>query len=208
MPVPCGDSFHRAAQRRGEERTLLKILSYSRLPALGSLLVRVKGRLASRLEAGTGFHREIIRREHIYGGRSRPRVAKPPRLGVCQVRKVMTKIAILPEPAESGQITYRAISGRQQSVGKTAGEALDSLTSCLPGDDSATLVIVQRQRPDRFFTAEQQTRLQELMGRWRLARDGGPALAPAGQVELEGLIEAEVRAAGERTATLLRELEP
>ena len=120
----------------------------------------------------------------------------------------MTKIAILPEPAESGQITYRAISGRQQSVGKTAGEALDSLTSCLPGDDSATLVIVQRQRPDRFFTAEQQTRLQELMGRWRLARDGGPALAPAGQVELEGLIEAEVRAAGERTATLLRELEP
>ena len=119
----------------------------------------------------------------------------------------MTKIAILPEPAESGQVTYRAIAGRQQSVGKTAGEALDALTSSLKGEDSATLVIVQHQRPDRFFTAEQQARLTELMRRWRQSRDGGPGLSPDETVELENLVDAEVRAAGQRTAALLRELE-
>jgi hypothetical protein len=119
----------------------------------------------------------------------------------------MTKIAILPETTESGQITYRAISGGQQSVGKTAGEALDSLASFLNGDDSSTLVIVQRQRPDPFFTAEQHARLQELMRRWRISRDGGPALSETEQTELEELIDAEVRASGRRTAALLRELE-
>ena len=117
----------------------------------------------------------------------------------------MTKIAILPEPAESGLVTYRAIAGRQQSVGKTAGEALDALNS-LTGEDAATLVIVQHQRPDEFFTAGQQARLQELMQRWRVAREDGTALSAAEQVELENMIEAELRAAGERTAALLREL--
>lgn len=119
----------------------------------------------------------------------------------------MTQIAILPEPSESGRVTYRAICGRQQSVGKTAGEALDALTPSWEGGDSAALVIVQRQRPDQFFTAEQQTRLRELMDRWRIAREGGPALPAGEQAELEGLIEAELRATGERTATLLKALE-
>jgi len=119
----------------------------------------------------------------------------------------MTKIAILPEPAESGQVTYRAIAGRQQSVGKTAGEALDALTSTLKGEDSATLVIVQHQRPDQFFTAEQQRRLEELMRRWRLSRDSGSPLPPDEAAELERLVDAEVRAAGQRTSALLRELE-
>lgn len=119
----------------------------------------------------------------------------------------MTKIAILPESAESGQVTYRAIAGRQQSVGKTAGEALDALTSTLKGDDSATLVIVQHQRPDRFFTAEQQARLEELMRRWRLSRDAGSGLPPDEAAELENLVNAEFHAATQRTAALLRELE-
>lgn len=123
------------------------------------------------------------------------------------VQKRMTKIAIVPEPAESGRITYRAIAGGQQSVGKTAGEALDALTATLKDEDSATLVIVQHQRPDPFFTAEQQTRLEELMHRWRLARDGGTALSPEEQIELENLVETEVGAAGKRAAALLRELE-
>jgi hypothetical protein len=119
----------------------------------------------------------------------------------------MTKVAILPEPAGSGQVTYRAIAGQQQSVGKTAGEALDALTSSLPESATATLVIVQHQCPDQFFTAEQQERLKELMARWRAARDRDAALAPAEQVELDALVEAEVRAAGERTAAVLREME-
>ena len=89
----------------------------------------------------------------------------------------MTKVAILPESTEPGRITYRAIAGRQQSVGKTAGEALDALTSSLSEEASATMVIVQHQRPDEFFNAQQQARLKELMLRWREARDAGSALA-------------------------------
>ena len=119
----------------------------------------------------------------------------------------MTKIAIIPERTESGGVAYRAISGRKQSTGKTAGEALDALTSSLQDDDSAALVIVQHQRPDQFFTSEQRLRLQELMERWRVARESAAALSTADQAELDDLIEAELRATGARTAMLLRELE-
>jgi hypothetical protein len=56
------------------------------------------------------------------------------------------------------------------------------------------------QRPDRFFTEVQIGRLEELMGRWRQARDAGRALPPAEQAELEALVDAEVCAAGERAA--------
>jgi hypothetical protein len=119
----------------------------------------------------------------------------------------MTKIAIVPEPTESGQVAYRAIAGRQQSVGKTAGEALDALSSLMAGQETGAVVIVQRQQPDEFFTAEQQRRLKQLMRQWRLARDGGPALPPAEQAELEELVGAEVRGAGQRAAAWLRELE-
>ena len=118
----------------------------------------------------------------------------------------MTKVAILPESAQSGQVTYRAIAGCRQSVGKTAGEALDALTSSLPEKETATLIIVQHQRPDEFFTAEQQAQLNELLARWRAARDGGAVLPPAAQAELDALVEAEVRAASQRTLALLREL--
>ena len=90
----------------------------------------------------------------------------------------MTKVAILPESADTGQITYRAIAGRRQSWGKTAGEALDVLTASLPEEDAGTLVIVQHHRPDQFFTAAQQARLNELMARWRALRDAGGALPP------------------------------
>src|SRR5437867_11416549 len=99
----------------------------------------------------------------------------------------MTKVAILPEPAQSGQVTYRAIAGRRQSVGKTAGEALDALTSSLPEKEGGTLVSVQHQRPDEFFTAEQQGRLNELLGRLRAARDGGTVRPPAQHGQLDAL---------------------
>jgi hypothetical protein len=119
----------------------------------------------------------------------------------------MTKVAILPEAAESGRVTYRAIAGQQQSVGKTAGEALDALTSALPEQTSSTMVIVQHQRPDEFFSVQQQARLKELMLRWHGARDGGPALNSAEQRELDSLVEAETYAAGQRATALLKELE-
>jgi hypothetical protein len=40
----------------------------------------------------------------------------------------MTKITILPVPAEKGGVSYRAVAGNRQSHGKTAGEALDAFT--------------------------------------------------------------------------------
>ncbi|CDH47545.1 hypothetical protein [Candidatus Contendibacter odensensis] len=40
----------------------------------------------------------------------------------------MTPVAILPTVDPRGDKVYRAIAGNKQSVGKTAGQALDALT--------------------------------------------------------------------------------
>jgi Spy/CpxP family protein refolding chaperone len=63
-------------------------------------------------------------------------------------------------------------------------------------------------RPDAYFTDAQRQRLGELMARWRTARDGGVALSAEEQAELDALIEAEVRAAADRAAGLLRQPAP
>ena len=105
----------------------------------------------------------------------------------------MVTITILPESDR-----YRALSGDKESTGRTAGEALDALTSQLTEDEGGTLVIVQTHKPDQFFGARQQERLAELM---RL-RDAGSLSAEDGR-ELEGLIEAELRGARERAESLL-----
>ncbi len=44
------------------------------------------------------------------------------------------------------------------------------------------------------------------MARWRAARDAASSLPPAEQAELGALVEAEVRASGERAAALLADL--
>ena len=114
----------------------------------------------------------------------------------------MTKVAILPIPTAQGALSYRAIAGEKHAQGKTAGEALDALTAQLPADEASTLIIVQHLRPDRFFTAAQQQRLDALMARWRTARDQGATLPTDEQTELEALIEAELQASADRAATL------
>ena len=118
----------------------------------------------------------------------------------------MTTVAIVPEPNSSGQVAFRAIAGTQHSSGRTAGEALDALTPLLPPDETSTLVIVQHLRPDALFTAQQQQRLGELMGKWRAARDTGGVLSADEQAELEKLIEAELEAATQRAKALLQQL--
>jgi hypothetical protein len=70
------------------------------------------------------------------------------------------------------------------------------------------LLVVQHLRPDEFFTAQQQQRLQELMNRWRAARDAQRSLPCEEQAELDGLVEAEVRAAAQRAAALVRKVTP
>jgi hypothetical protein len=61
---------------------------------------------------------------------------------------------------------------------------------------------VQSLRPDRFFTAAQQQRLDALMARWRTLRDQGATLPADEHAELEALIEAELQASAARTAAL------
>ena len=115
----------------------------------------------------------------------------------------MTKVAILPERSAQGDMEYRAIGSGRQALARTAGAALDALTAQLPADEAGTLVIVQNQLPDGFFNAAQQQRLGELMARWRTARDAGTVLPSAEQAELDGLVEAEVLASGERASAVL-----
>ncbi len=116
----------------------------------------------------------------------------------------MTTVAILPISDASGETSYRAIAGDKHSVGKTAGQALDALTVQLDEAEFSALLLIQSFRPDRFFSADQQKRLSELMSLWRLARDQEQSLLPEQQTELEGLIEAELKAATARTATLIQ----
>jgi hypothetical protein len=120
----------------------------------------------------------------------------------------MTTIAILPENPGSPETSYRALAGNLESVGRTAGEALDGLMAQLDEQTAGTLTVVQQLRPDRFFTADQQKRLGELMVSWRRARDEGRTLAYEEQAELERLVEAEVKASTARAAALLAGLQP
>lgn len=118
----------------------------------------------------------------------------------------MTKVAIISEPTASGTLAYRAIAGAKHTIGDTPGQALDALAAELPPDETGTVVIVQHGRADEFFSAREQARLEDLMARWRTARDSGKSLTPPEQAELDSLVETELRAASKRTAELFREL--
>src|SRR5260370_33371342 len=118
----------------------------------------------------------------------------------------MTTIAIIPENGAALDHKYRAISGRRHSVGKTAGEALDALTSQLGQEEKGTLIVVQHMNPDTWFNAEQRQRLEELMTRWRNARDRQEPLPTQEQEELNALVAAELQAANNRAAKLIRDL--
>jgi hypothetical protein len=117
----------------------------------------------------------------------------------------MTKVTIVADDSNSSRTTFRAMAREKESIGPTPGAALDALTEQL-GDDAGTLVVVQRFQPDVFFSAGQQRRLEELMTKWRAARDAKTHLAPDEQTELEALVDAELDGATQRTAAIVREL--
>lgn len=113
----------------------------------------------------------------------------------------MTAIAILREVTPTSEkIRYRAITstGETQSVGSTAGEALDALNAQLGEEESGSMVIVQQMRPDRFFTEAQIRRLQELMQHLQ----SGSEMSEEEQAEMHALIEAELQASAQRSAAL------
>ena len=118
----------------------------------------------------------------------------------------MTKVAVYRELADTEGMPYRAIAGGTQATGRTAGEALDALTSQLGERETDTLVIVRSMVPDQFFTDAQRRRLEELVNLRREAFAQKTTLSADCQRELERLVEAEVEATTARAAALLREL--
>ena len=118
----------------------------------------------------------------------------------------MTKVAIVPIPTDAGATAFLAVAGAKRSQGATAGEALDTLTAQLSADEADTLIVVRRRRPDRYFDADHQRRLAELMARWRSAIEQGQSLSPAEQAELDALVDVELQASATRSADLAEEL--
>jgi hypothetical protein len=108
-------------------------------------------------------------------------------------------ITILPEKTNS----YLAVAGDKESMGRTAGEALDALTSQLEEEESGTLVIVQNCKADEFFNAAQRERLTTLT---QLRKAGN--LSTEEERELESLVEAELDGARQRAEALLNKLKP
>jgi hypothetical protein len=118
----------------------------------------------------------------------------------------MSTIEIIQEPSNTSNAVYRARCFDWQATGATPGEALDAverLVAASGEDGNGTFVIVQRFRPDAFFTGEQQSRLQELMERFHSATALGTAPAIEERNELEALVDAEWQAAIDRATAIL-----
>jgi hypothetical protein len=118
----------------------------------------------------------------------------------------MTKVSVSHEPGNADSMSYRAVAGRTQALGRTAGEALDALAAQLAPEDAETLVIVRDLKPDRFFSSEQRRRLAELVALRREVLAGRARWDREDAAELELLVDAELQAAAERARNLVRDL--
>lgn len=118
----------------------------------------------------------------------------------------MTRVAVYHEPVAPENMAYRAVARGNSATGRTAGEALDALASQLTQEEVETLVIVRSMSPDRFFSADQRRRLEELMTLRREALAQNSSLGADEQAELEQLVDAEVKATTARAAALLHEM--
>ena len=77
----------------------------------------------------------------------------------------MTTVSIETDEQLVGKPRYRAIAGKRQSTGRTAGEALDSLNKQHGGDVESALILVQRIGSDPYFSEDQYHRMKELLAR-------------------------------------------
>lgn len=107
----------------------------------------------------------------------------------------MKRAAIQPNERQAGEPRFRAISGKRQSLGQTAGEALDALNEEAGPDAEPSLVVVQQIGGDTFFTDAHYQRMQELLAR-------SESMTSDEQGELERLASEEIIASGERTKAI------
>ncbi len=112
--------------------------------------------------------------------------------------------AVIVSPNKANR--YIAVSNGKESVGKTIGEAIDSIYGQLEEDEQNTVIYVQEFKGDEFFSDEQIKRLSMLMKKWRIARDNGKMLPAEQQAELEKLIEMELEAAGKRAEKIFSQM--
>ena len=156
-----------------------------------------------RLEFLFDLYRQYIDSAHTTcRTRDAPRKASKKivkRFPYCYNSTAMATITILPEKNNS----YRAVAGDKESTGRTAGEALDALTSQLEDEESGAFIVIPKPKADHFFDAAQQQRLTELM---QLRSRGN--LSTEEEKELESLVEAELNGARQRAESLLNELKP
>ena len=75
----------------------------------------------------------------------------------------MTPTAILIEEQDTKAARFCAKAGNLQSVGHTAGEALDALIAQEAGVINSSMILIQRFVPDAYFTQSQYDRMQQLL---------------------------------------------
>ena len=107
----------------------------------------------------------------------------------------MSSVMIHSETTDHSKPRFRAVAGGLQSVGRTAGEALDSLLAQEGESIESSMIVIRRFAPDAYFSQAQHDRMQELLQRRSTLSDDESS-------ELDGLIDAEL------DATVLRSQAP
>lgn len=113
----------------------------------------------------------------------------------------MPSVTIRENQEANRKVEFQATSGNHFAVGRTMGEALDTLLQDWEGEAKPTAVLIQRFLPDAFFTKAQGDRMQDLMVR----RD---SLTTEERTELEALVDAELDATIARTDHLISAKQP
>jgi hypothetical protein len=118
----------------------------------------------------------------------------------------MTQVTLIHDAADPETMPYRAVAGKIQAMGRTAGEAIDALTARMEPENAQTLVIVRNLSGDRYFTDEQRQRMERLISQHKRSLEGHAAWTRDDEAELIRLVDAELKAATERAEALCREL--
>lgn len=92
---------------------------------------------------------------------------------------------------------FRAAAGSYEAVGRTAGEALDSLLAKEGQSIESSTILIQRFAPDIYFTQAQHDRMTDLL-------DRRGSLSDAETAELDELIDVELDATVTRAEAVMK----